>query len=552
MDTPDFHTGEATHCDKPASSNTTKPRKALLNQLITLSAAQAEEEDMRVVLQYAQKRSKFYGQFYRRREEIQQLVAFHCGLTDPSSVRVPELFNGTELVRPHGTFNMCIPICIDSARSDDAGRPLPSKLGFRVPLPYKLGEEPFPGNVEEKVRSEAATYIWIGENCPDVPIPALRGLDYLVALLEPRSVPFWQRIKFFIWSFARRLYYGSGSHASGYVPCKRREILDHGYLLMDWIENDDLQMLSTKFSKPHTVMQVENFYRGMSQIMISMARVSQPRIGSWTIDNRGQITLTNRPMLCHLHQLENWSIPSDIPRSRTYTSADSFYLDLLAGHDNRLRYQGNATTSEIDARGQATDLVLMRALLHQFTNRHLRDGPFIMQLTDMHDSNILVDKDWNIKYVIDLEWACSLPLDALLPPFWLTGKTVDRLHGDEYTRFKAQYSKFVEIFEQEERSTVLHQDGNFYSRGATMRTALEDGRYWYLNALQSPKGLFNLFRRHLQAQFDEVSGNVLCAGVSPFWTPGMTSFVQSKLDNHTQYLQELVGVFTSEKSGRPY
>ncbi|KMU75971.1 hypothetical protein CISG_05456 [Coccidioides immitis RMSCC 3703] len=515
MDTPDFHTGEATHCDKPASSNTTKPRKALLNQLITLSAAQAEEEDMRVVLQYAQKRSKFYGQFYRRREEIQQLVAFHCGLTDPSS----NLYDHME--------------------------PLTCAFPYASTVldPMMLEDRYHPRNVEEKVRSEAATYIWIGENCPDVPIPALRGFGLPGGLT---------RIKFFIWSFARRLYYGSGSHASGYVPCKRREILDHGYLLMDWIENDDLQMLSTKFSKPHTVMQVENFYRGMSQIMISMARVSQPRIGSWTIDNRGQIALTNRPVLCHLHQLENWSIPSDIPRSRTYTSADSFYLDLLAGHDNRLRYQGNATTSEIDARGQATDLVLMRALLHQFTNRHLRDGPFIMQLTDMHDSNILVDKDWNIKYVIDLEWACSLPLDALLPPFWLTGKTVDRLHGDEYTRFKAQYSKFVEIFEQEERSTVLHQDGNFYSRGATMRTALEDGRYWYLNALQSPKGLFNLFRRHLQARFDEVSGNVLCAGVSPFWTPGMTSFVQSKLDNHTQYLQELVGVFTSEKSGRPY
>lgn len=28
---------------------------------------------------------------------------------------------------------------------------------------------------EEKLRSEAATYIWMREHCPDVPVPMLRG-----------------------------------------------------------------------------------------------------------------------------------------------------------------------------------------------------------------------------------------------------------------------------------------------------------------------------------------------------------------------------------------
>lgn len=321
---------------------------------------------------------------------------------------------------------------------------------------------------------------------------------------------------------------------------------------MDWIEHDSIQMLSTTFSKPHTATQTENLYRSMSRIMISLAKVPQPRIGSWTIDDGGQISLTNRPMLCHLNQLENWSIPSGIPRNKTYTSADSFYLDILAGHDNRLRYQGNATFSENDARAQATDLVLMRSLLHQFTNRHLCDGPFVMQLTDMHSSNILVDEDWNIKYVIDLEWACSLPLDALHPPFWLTGEAVDQLHGDNYDSFEEQYSKFVGVLQQEEKNALLHHNGNLYSRGATMKTVLSDGRYWYLNALQSPKGLFNIFRTHLQPQFDKVSSNVLHAGVSSFWTPKMASFIQTKLDDHTQYLKEVADIFNSEKSGKPY
>lgn len=165
-----MHSGkDRAQSDKQVS--TAKPRKALLNQFITLSAAQAEEEDMRAELQYAEKRGDFYDNFYRRREEIQQLVAFHCGVANPASVQVPEKFDGMKLVWLHGSFNMCIPICINSG-----GRTLPSnKLGFRVPLPYKLGEEAFPGNAEEKVRSEAATYSWISKNCPDVSIPALRG-----------------------------------------------------------------------------------------------------------------------------------------------------------------------------------------------------------------------------------------------------------------------------------------------------------------------------------------------------------------------------------------
>ncbi|KMU77981.1 hypothetical protein CISG_06890 [Coccidioides immitis RMSCC 3703] len=150
----------------------------------------------------------------------------------------------------------------------------------------------------------------------------------------------------------------------------------------------------------------------------------------------------NRPMFCSaiFTSLENWSIPTDISRGRTYTNAESFYLDLLAVHDNHLLYQGNAAVHEIDACSQAKDLVLMKALIHQFTNRHVCEGPFVMQLTNMHSSNILVDEDWNINYIIDLEWACSLPLENLQPPFWLTGTGVDEIEGrEEYEQFAACY-----------------------------------------------------------------------------------------------------------------
>ena len=49
---------------------------------------------------------------------------------------------------------------------------------IRFALPYKVGQEDFLGNMDEKLRCEAATYIWIQENCPDVPVPTLLGFAF--------------------------------------------------------------------------------------------------------------------------------------------------------------------------------------------------------------------------------------------------------------------------------------------------------------------------------------------------------------------------------------
>ncbi|KAG8426806.1 hypothetical protein J3459_007781 [Metarhizium acridum] len=51
----------------------------------------------------------------------------------------------------------------------------PAGLSFAYPIPVPDGEDQCPGNVEEKLRTEIATYIWLRENCPDIPIPELHA-----------------------------------------------------------------------------------------------------------------------------------------------------------------------------------------------------------------------------------------------------------------------------------------------------------------------------------------------------------------------------------------
>lgn len=147
-----------------------KPRKALLRGFISLSEAEDEEDDMRARLQYAEKRGEFYTEMKKKEKDIRSVVASHCGLSSPDLIHIPDMFDEKRVLWVHGSFNVCIPVSVKEPRQS-----LPGKMAFRVPLPYKVGEDFYPGNCEEKLRSEAATYIWIGENCPDVPIATLRG-----------------------------------------------------------------------------------------------------------------------------------------------------------------------------------------------------------------------------------------------------------------------------------------------------------------------------------------------------------------------------------------
>lgn len=162
---------EASYNDSTSNPPPLKPHKALLRSFITLSGAEEDEEDMRPRLIYAQQRGAFYEELEAQSREIQSVVASHCGLTNPDLVHVSAMCDDTRVLWLHGSFNVCIPVTIDPY----PGKSHPAKMAFRVPLPYKVGEHYYPGNCEEKLRSEAATYIWINEHCPEIPTATLRG-----------------------------------------------------------------------------------------------------------------------------------------------------------------------------------------------------------------------------------------------------------------------------------------------------------------------------------------------------------------------------------------
>lgn len=185
--------------------------------------------------------------------------------------------------------------------------------------------------------------------------------------------------------------------------------------------------------------------------MLSLNRFPFQRIGSLTVDDYGVCSLANRPLTCTLQQLENAGIPTDIPRDQTYSAVDTYLSDILACHDSRVRHMRNSIHDTSDGEEQLSALTMMRALLRCFTDRDLRYGPFNLMLTDIHQSNIFVDNDWNIKAMIDLEWACARPVEMQHPPYWLTGCSLDDLGGDKLIAYSAMHAEFLAAFEKEER-----------------------------------------------------------------------------------------------------
>jgi hypothetical protein len=82
----------------------------------------------------------------------------------------------------------------------------------------------------------------------------------------------------------------------------------------------------------------------------------------------------------------------------------------------------------------------MQATFPLVFDRNLRRGPFVFFLTHLHQSNIFVDDDWHITSLVDLEWACSLPVEMVQPPHWLAReRAFDCIVSEEYDPFRREF-----------------------------------------------------------------------------------------------------------------
>ncbi|PKY04249.1 hypothetical protein P168DRAFT_297150 [Aspergillus campestris IBT 28561] len=367
--------------------------------------------------------TRCFAHLHDQREWMKAVVAHHLGLKSSDEYYVAGVSSWL-----HGSFNVCIPIIVKSWKG--------KRVLLRFPLPYRVGESFRPGNCDEKVQCKAGAYAWIQNNCSDVPIPKIYGfaLSSGETFTRLESLSFISRCFQLLRQSILSLL--NGSVPSNYAHHQSRcsiftgSTMKVGYLLIEFIEET----------------RGKTFFHDLSRIFLNITRFPLPRVGSFVIDMNGSLRLTNRPLSVEIQQLENENIPTEISRDYTYLTADSYITDLSV-------------------------LTAMRTIFHSIFDRGFRRGPFVFDFTDIHQSNIFVDAEWHITCLVDLEWACTQPIEMLGPLSWLSDKAP------------------VDPGPLRPRLTNL------------MERSWEKGAFWYSLALSSPSGLFTIFTKHIKPLF---------------------------------------------------
>jgi hypothetical protein len=282
----------------------------------------------------------------------------------------------------------------------------------------------------------------------------------------------------------------------------------------------------------------KRFFHGLTRLILSLARVPQPQIGSFRFHRDCTISLSNRPLSCSVIILENDGAPRTIPKNTTYSCTDSFVTDILTFHDSSLLSNPNAGYDDDDCKGQMAARTLLRAVSPYYIRQELRTGPFLLQLTDLHASNIFVDEDWNITTIIDLEWICALPIEMLAAPYWLTGRGIDQIGQDHLKEFNEVRQEFMHVLEEEESRM-----GNLeLTLSRAMHMSWESGAVWFWRCLSSVNATYSLVADHISPRFSQLS----CKAeevLFRYWCPNSTDVLQQKVVDYNRYKKDLAEVF---------
>ncbi|KHN96559.1 Aminoglycoside phosphotransferase [Metarhizium album ARSEF 1941] len=497
---------------------------------ITIESAIEEEKDVINWASYGPATDKLYKGLWEQRESIEALVKHHLALgkRDRCSVLPPSAW-----IR--GSFNVCVFVEVNS------NHPY-SKVIFRCPMPHKLAEARYPGSIDEKLGCEVGASIWVEENCPEIRSPHLFGFGFSDGrhFTHATRMPFLSRIIRLFWHSAYKL--SRLPLLSRYVWNPPSHQVRTAYMVLEYLGPETGRMLSDSFdAQRDDEAQRRRLFRGLSRILISLARIPQAEIGSFQFHNNGTVTLTNRPLSCSMMILENDGAEKTIQRDTTYNCADAFASDTITFHDHRFLSQPNAVYSEDDCRGQMAVKTLLRVLSHLYIKPELRNGPFLLQLTDFHASNVLVDEHWNVTGLIDLEWICALPSEMLECPYWLSGCAIDQIKGEKLERFDRVRREFMRIFEEEEQATKAKMRHDI-TLSKVMQDMWESKGVWFWHCLSSVNAMYYLVQTHLCPPKSLSVEAEEC--LSRFWCGDSEAVVRKKMADKQAYDDQVRKLFS--------
>ena len=288
---------------------------------------------------------------------------------------------------------------------------------------------------------------------------------------------------------------------------------------------------------------VENLTHGISRIMLFLAKKKQSRIGSLKFNGDNSITLANRPLLCTSSILESEGAPKILDKS--YKTCGHFIDDMLKFREESFSTQPNAVNNEEDCHLQMLHITMLRLLKSQFVDSH-SEGPFVLQLTDLHSSNIFVDDDWNIVAIIDLEFMCALPPSMANVPYWLVVDNIDDI-ADNMDAYSKMHKTFLDVLQSEEQATSL---GNEVRVASAIQQSWTSYSTWFYRSLTSINGMGYCVEAHLYEKFNlsisTEEEDQWMKLMSSFWPTDSKQFVERKLRDKAKYNEDVTRHFEAK------
>lgn len=335
---------------------------------------------------------------------------------------------------------------------------------------------------------------------------------------------------------------------SNYVCNKSAPVIDTAYMLLEYIQPETGEpLMYTSAEHMNDSDKQKRLYKGMTRIMLSLAKLPQPHIGSFRFDpDDATVSLCARPLTCTIMLFEHGDTPRTIPSSRVYNNTDSFVSDMLTMYDTQLLHNPHAAGDANDAKERMAMRAMIRSVAHQYIAPELRNCPFLLQLTDFHQSNIMVDKDWNVTCLIDLEWISALPAESLSVPYWLTGCSIDTIIDDAYPVFDE--ARKLSLQTMEENGKHIHPKHNIHFTDV-MQRSWDSKAVWFWACLRSIDGWLLVLESNILPKYTSNTSFVAdLKNLSAIWHENIDKVVERKVADEEKYQEALKELFLRQKS----
>ena len=122
----------------------------------------------------------------------------------------------------------------------------------------------------------------------------------------------------------------------------------------------------------------------------------------------------------------------------------------------------------------------------------------MLQLADLHSSNIFVDDEWNVVAIIDLEFVCALPPSMINVPYWLSVDNIDDI-AENMDAYSAMHKTFLEVLQSEEQKPGLENESRLAS---AIENSWKSYSSWFYRSLTSINGMAYCLEDHLYEKFN--------------------------------------------------